>query len=220
VAFEAQLFLNQVTLVGRTRAYRIASKVDADNAGQPIIGPGPVRIVAVYALDRAPWRLLRIHDGMVKDFGGVDALVEIGPDIGLPRAAVMAGIAKVFGVVRVAAVAGQVILFHPQPRVIAAGLIVVGPTVWPVAIDAEPLLVGAVRRKTRTILAAGPQCAAAGIKVTAVAGIAQRVATETDRAQALVEQVTVAVATVGATRVGVMRGMTSHAGDLRVSVQG
>jgi hypothetical protein len=91
----------------------------------------------------------------------------------------MAGVAQVLGVVRVAAIGSDVVLFDPQPRVVANRLVIVCPAVRPVAIDAKTLFFSAVGGKTRAVLAAGPQRARGAIEVAAGRLVGERVAFET-----------------------------------------
>ena len=214
VAFEAQFFLHDVALVGRARAHGVAAEIDAGDAGQAVVGAGLVRVMAGHAFDRASRGLFRIHDRVMEYLGAVAALQKIAADVGLRRAAVVTGVTQVLGVVRVAAVARQVVLLDPQARVVARRLIVVGPAVRPVAIDAGPLLVGGVRGKAGAVLAAGPQCAAGRVEVASARNICERVALEADIVDPLVEQVAVAGAAVGAARIGEVRRMAGHALDL------
>jgi hypothetical protein len=115
---------------------------------------------------------------VVENFSAIAALLEIGTDIGLRGRGIVAGITKVFGIVRVAAVAGQIGLLDPQARVIAARLVVVGPAVRPVAVDAESPFLDAVRGKTRAVLPAGPKRAGSAIEVAAASRIAERMAAQ------------------------------------------
>ena len=155
----------------------------------------------------------------MEDFAAIGTFEKVGPDIGLTRCAVMTGVAKVFGIIRVAAVAGKVVLFDPQARVIAAGLIVVGRAMRPVAIDAESPLVSPVRREAAAILSAGPQGPGGRVKVAAAVGVTQRVTAQTEVAHAQVEQVAVAATAVGTPRFRVVWGMAGHADDPGIVVQ-
>ena len=156
---------------------------------------------------------------MMEDLGAVGSLQKIGADIGRRRSAVVTGITQVLGIVRITAVTGDVVPLHPQAREILHRRAVVRPAVRPVAIDAGAALVGTVRRKSRTVLAAGPEQARHLIEVRTGRRVREGVALQTYGIDMLAQDVTVALAAVRAAGIGEVRRVTGQTGHLAVGVE-